>query len=259
MGLRYGPTMARFVAPLFAAAFALSLVGCGSDSESSSSEPSGTPTTEVTVTDPTVTERTEPPVTEAATTDAPDSTEPASTTEPDQAAVEGIEVDDVPVCQAFANVFAASFFQSLAGAFGGEEGAVEKIELYFAPALAPEVVVIRTQGAPEFQALPTLARVDAGIAALTAGGFSDEELAELAASGGDSIASVLAGIEPDLESVGPAPDAEAKLTAATDAFLADVGTIDEYFAANADETAEAAFNEALSTQCPTLVASFGSL
>lgn len=238
---------------------ALSTVGCGSDSESSSSEPSEAPTTQATVTDPAVTEPavTEPPVTEPATTDASDSTEPAST-EPDEPPVGGIEIDDDPVCQAFGRVFAASVFQVLTGGFGGEDGAVEKIELYFAPALAPDVVVIRTQGAPEFQALPTLARVDAGNVALTAGGFTDEELVALAASGDDTIDSVLAGSEPDLESVAPAPDAEAKFAAAAAAFLADVGTIDDYFQANADPVAEAAFNETLSTQCPTLVASFDS-
>lgn len=127
-----------------------------------------------------------------------------------------------------------------------------------APAVAPAVVVIRTQNAPDFGALPTLARVEAGKVALAAMGFTEEEVVALAASGNDTSDSVLAGSAPDLESVASAPDAETKLAAAAEAFLTDVGTIDEYFQANADPAAEAAFNEALSAQCPILTASLAS-
>ncbi|CAN5485050.1 hypothetical protein BH10ACT2_BH10ACT2_12550 [soil metagenome] len=234
--------MTRYFAPLFAVMLAVSTAGCGSDSESSSSEP----TTQATATVPSVTE--------PATTAASDSTAPSSS-EPDEPPVAGIEVDDDPVCQALARVYIASFFQGLTGMFGGQDGTGEKTELYFAPALAPDVVLIRTQGAPEFQAFPILARVDAGIVALRAGGFTDAELIALAASGNDTIGSLLAGNEPDLESVGAVPGAEAKLAAAASAFLADVGTLDDYYNANADPALEAAFNDALSTQCPKLAAS----
>lgn len=257
--------MSRLVGLTVTTLLALTTAGCGSDSESSSSEPTGATTTEPAVTEPAVTEPgvnepvvTEPAVTEPATTDGPDSTEPASS-ELDASPAAGIEVDDDPVCQAFSRLFAASFFQGLAEAFGAEDGAVEKIELFFAPALAPDVVVIRTRGADDFQAFALLARVDAGNAALIAGGFTDDELVELAASGGDAIDSVLAGSEPDLESVGSVVGAESKPAAVAEAFLAEVGTFAEALDANADPAAEAAFLEELGTQCPVLVASFDSL
>ena len=98
-------------------------------------------TTEAVVTEPAVTEPAvnEPVVTEPATTDALDSTEPA----PSEPPVAGVEVDDDPVCQALRRVCAAAVF--------------------YAPALAPDVVVIRT------------------------GGFTEEELVALAASGDDGI------------------------------------------------------------------------
>jgi len=259
--VRYRWAMSRHLALAVMAILALTVASCGGDGESSSSEPAAVVTTEVVVTEPAVTEPpvTEPAVIEPATTDAPDSTEPASS-EPDEPLVAGIEVDDDPVCQAFSRVFAASFFSGLAGGFGADDGAVEKIELFFAPALAPVAVVIRTQGRAEFQAFPLLARVAAGNVALAAGGFIDEELVALAESGDDAIDGILAGTGLDgLEDVGTLPGAEAKLAAAAEAYLADVGTIDEYFEANADPAAEAAFIEALGTQCPTLVASFDSL
>ena len=94
---------------------------------------------------------------------------------------------------------------------------------------------------------------------MIAGGFTDDELVELAASGGDAIDSVLAGSEPDLESVGSVVGAESKLAAVVEAFLAEVGTFAEALDANADPAAEAAFLEELGTQCPVLVASFDSL
>jgi len=252
--------MTRRLALMVPALLALSVVGCGSEGSSSESAV----TTDVVVTEPAVTEPpvtepavTEPPDTQPATTAASETTEPAST-EPDAPPARAVEIDDDPVCQSLARVWAAGVFQGLAGMFGGGDGTAEKIELYFAPALAPDVVLIRAQGDPAFQPFPTLARIEAGNVALVAGGFTDEELVALAASGNDTIDSVLAGSEPDFESVGPAPGAEAKLTAAAEAFLADVGTVDEYDVTVADPAAEAAFNEALPTQCPMLVASFDS-
>lgn len=244
--------MYRRVALLIVPMLALVAVGCGSDDASTSSGPADTASTQTAVTGPAVTE---PAVTEPVTTERSDSTEPMSTEE----ATVGIEVDDNPVCQAFARIFAAQFFQGLAGAFGGGEGASEKIELYFAPALAPDVVVIRTQGAPEFQPFPTVARLEAANVALTAGGFTEEEQSALATSANDSIDAVLSGREPNADSVAVAPEAETKLSTAAETFLADVGTVDEFFQAKADPEAEAAFTAALSSQCPTLVASFESL
>ncbi|HYN31292.1 MAG TPA: hypothetical protein VES40_01600 [Ilumatobacteraceae bacterium] len=234
---------------------ALAAVGCGSDGESVSSEPVEAATTQPATTEPATTE---PATTEPATTEpaATDSTGPAST-EAEAPLAGGIEVDDDPVCQAFARLIGAQVFQGLAGSFGSEDGAVEKIELFFAPALAPDVVVIRTQGAAEFQAFPTLARIEAGNVALTAGGFTEEELAALAASGDDTIDSLLAGNAPDLEGA-TAPEAETKLAAAAAAYLAEVGTIDEFNEANADPAAEAAFATAFPAQCPILVASLDS-
>jgi len=76
-------------------------------------------------------------------TAAPDSTEPA-----------------------FSCLFAASVHSGLAGGFGADDGAVVSIEHFFATALAPVVVVIRTRGATQFQAFPLLTRVDAGNVAL---------------------------------------------------------------------------------------------
>jgi hypothetical protein len=243
--------MHRGVALLIVPMLALVAVGCGSDEASTSSGPADTASTQTAVTGPAVTE---PVATEPVTTERSDSTDPVST----EAAPVGIEVDDDPVCQAFARVFAAQFFQGLTEAFGGGEGASEKIELYFAPALAPDVVVIRTQAAAEFQPFPTLARLEAATVALTAGGFTEEEQAALATAADDSIDDVLSGRVPDTDSVAVAPDAETKLSTAAETFLADVGTVDEFFQAKADPEAEAAFTAALSAQCPTLVASFES-
>jgi len=218
--------MSRHLALAVTAILALTVVSCGGDGESSSSEP--------------------------ATTDAPDSSEPASS-EPDVPPVGGMEVDDDPVCQAFSRLLAATLYSGLAGAFGADDGTVEKVELFFAPALAPVAVVIRTQGPAEFQVYPSVARVDAGNAALMAAGFTDEELVALAASGDDIIDGILDGSGlGGLEDVGPVPGAETKLAAAAEAFLADVGTIDESFEASAD--AEAAFLEKIGTQCPMLAA-----
>jgi len=214
----------------------------------------------VVVAEPAVTEPagTEPAATEPATTDAPDSTEPAPTEPP----VAGAEVDDDPVCQALRRVYAAAVFYALGGGFGADDGAVEKVELFLAPALAPDVVVIRTQGPAEFGVFPTLDRVEAGTVALTGGGFTDEELVALAASGNDAIDGVLAGTGLDgLEDVGTAAGAETKLAAATEAFLAEVGTFAEYLDAldaNVDPAAEAAFLEKLTAQCPILAASLES-
>lgn len=252
--------MNRCAALLMVPMLALVAVGCGSDDASTSSGPADVATTQPEVTEPPVTEPvdtepavTEPAVTEPMTTERSDSSEPMST----DAATLGIEVDDDPVCQAFARLFAAQLFQGLVGSFGSEDGALEKIELFFAPALAPDVVVIRTEGAAEFQPFPTLARVEAGNLALTAGGFTEEELAALAASGDDTIDSLLAGNAPDLEDA-TAPGAETKLAAAAAAFLADVGTADEFNEASADPAAEAAFATAFPAQCPILVASIES-
>ena len=95
---------------------------------------------------------------------------------------------------------------------------------------------------------------------MAAGGFTDEELVAPAASADEAIDGILAGTGlDDRADVGPAPEAETKLAAAVEAYLADVWTIDEYFAANADPAAEGAFDEVLGTQCPVLVASFDSL
>ena len=225
--------MSRCLALTVTAILALTVASCGGDDESSSSEP--------------------------ATTDAPDSTEPASS-EPDDALVGGIEVDDDPVCQAFGRLYAASFFTAaLAGGFGADDGAAEKIEFSFASALAPVAVVIRTQGPTEFQAFPRLARVDAGNVALAAGGFTDEVLAALAASGDDAIDGILAGSGlGDLADIGPVPGAETKLAAAAEAYLAAVGTIDEFLGATADPVADAAGLEKLTAQCPMLLASVAS-
>ncbi len=236
--------MIRYGAPILAALLALSTASCGS--ENSSSGPAVTSTASVAVT-------------EAATTE-PVTTQPSepAATDPTESPTGRIEIDDDPLCQAFARVYAASFFQGLAGMFGSTEGAVEKIELYFAPALASDVAVVRAQGSPGFQGWPTLERIDAGNVALKAAGFTDAELLALVAAGNDTLDTILAGKEPDVEKVKPAPDAEAKLSAAAVTFLADVGTIDEYFAAKADPTVEAAFTDAVSTQCPLLFASFDS-
>jgi len=256
----YSSAMSRRVALTVTAILALTVVGCGGDSESSSSEPAAAATTDVPVTEPAVTEPavTELAVTEPATTDAPDSTEPASS-EPDVAPVGGIEVDDDPVCEAFSRLYAASFFSGLAGGFGADDVGAAKIELFFAPALAPVAVVIRTQGPAEFQTFPLLARVDAGNVALAAGGFTDEELAALAASGDDAIDGILAGSGlDDLEDVGTIPGADTKLAAAAEAYLADVGTIDEFLDATADPVTDAAGLEKLTAQCPMLLASLAS-
>ena len=255
----YSSAMSRLVGLAVTAIFALTVASCGGDGESSSSEPAVVATTEVVVTEPAVTEPpvTEPVVTEPATTDAPDSTEPASS-EPDVPPVGGIEVDDDPVCQALRRVYASAFFYFLGGGVGADDGALEKVELFLAPALAPDVVVIRTQGPAEFGVFPTLDRIEAGNVALTAGGFTDEELVALAASGNDAIDGVMAGTGLDgLEEVGTAAGAETKLAAAAEAFLAEVGTFAEYLdalEANADPAAETAFTEKLSTQCPILAA-----
>jgi len=169
-----------------------------------------------------------------------------------------MEVDDDPVCQAFSRLLAAGIFSALVGAFGADDGAVERIELFFAPALAAVAVVIRTQGPAEFQAYPSLARVDAGNAALVAAGFTDEELAALAAAGSDAIDGVMAGTGLDgIEDLGPSAGFETKFAVAAEAFLADVGTIDESFEASAD--GEAAFLEKMGTLCPMLLASLESL
>jgi len=256
--------MSRQLALAVTAILALTVASsCGGDGESSSSEPAAAATTEVVVTEPAVTEPavTEPAVTEPVTTDAPDSTEPASS-EPDEPLVAGIEVDDDPVCQAVRRLTAAGFLYLLGGGFGADDGAVEKVELFFAPALAPDVVVIRTQGAPEFGFL--VDRIEAGNVALAAGGFTEEELVALAASGNDAIDGVMAGTGLDgLEDVGTLPGAETKLAAAAEAFIAEVGTFAEYSdaleeQANVDPAAEAAFVEKLTTQCPILTASLES-
>jgi len=76
-------------------------------------------------------------------------------------------------------LFAASVYSGLAGGFGADDGAVVSIEHFFATALAPVVVVIRTRGATQFQAFPLLTRVEAGNVALAAGGLTDEELVAL--------------------------------------------------------------------------------
>jgi len=263
--VRYRWAMSGQIALAVTAILALTVASsCGGDGESSSSEPAAVATTEVVVTEPAVTEPavtepavTEPAVTEPATTDAPDSSEPASS-EPDVPPVGGMEVDDDPVCQAFSRLLAASLYSGLAGAFGADDGTVEKVELFFAPALAPVAVVIRTQGPAEFQVYPSVARVDAGNAALMAAGFTDEELVALAASGDDIIDGILDGSGlGGLEDVGTVPGAETKLAAAAEAFLADVGTIDESFEASAD--GEAAFLEEFGTLCPMLLASLESL
>jgi len=255
--------MPRPLALTVTAILSLTVASCGGDSESSSSEPAAAATTEVVVTEPAVTEPavTEPAVTEPATTDAPDSNEPAPS-EPDVPPVGGIEVDDDPVCQALRRVYAAAFFYFLGGGVGADDGALEKVELFLAPALAPDVVVIRTQGPAEFGVFPTLDRVEAGNVALTVGGFTDEELVALAVSGNDAIDGVMAGTGLDgLEEVGTAAGAETKLAAAAEAFLAEVGTFAEYLdalEANADPAAETAFTEKLSTQCPILAATLES-
>jgi len=257
--------MSRLVGLTVTAIFALTVVSCGGDGDSSSSEPAAAATTEVVVTEPAVSEPavTEPAVTEPLTTDAPDSTEPASS-EPDVPPVGGIEVDDDPVCQALRRVYASAFFYFLGGGVGADDGALEKVELFLAPALAPDVVVIRTQGPAEFGVFPTLDRVEAGNVALTAGGFTEEELVALAASGNDAIDGVMAGTGLDgLEDVGTLPGAETKLAAAAEAFIAEVGTFAEYSdaleeQANVDPAAEAAFVEKLTTQCPILTASLES-
>jgi len=105
---------------------------------------------------------------------------------------------------------------------------------------------------------PTLDRIEAGNVASTAGGFTDEELVALAASGSHAIDGVMAGTGLDgLEEVGTAAGAETKLAAAAEAFLAEVGTFAEYLdalEANADPAAETAFTEKLSTQCLILAA-----
>jgi len=259
--VRYRWAMSRHLGLTVTAIFALTVAGCGGDGDgdSSSSEPAAAATTEVVVTEPAVTEPavTEPAVTEPATTDAPDSSEPASS-EPDVPPVGGMEADDDPVCQAFSRLLAATLYSGLAGAFGADVGTVEKVELFFAPALAPVALVIRTQGPAEFQVYPSVARVDAGNAALMAAGFTDEELVALAASGDDIIDGILDGSGlGGSEDVGTVPGAETKLAAAAEAFLADVGTIDESFEASAD--AEAPFLEKMGTQCPMLLASLESL
>jgi len=255
--------MSRLVALTLTALLALTVASCGGGGESSSSEPASAATTEAVVTEPAVTESavTEAVVTEPATTDAPASTEPAIS-EPDEALVEGAEVDDDPVCQALRRVYAAAFFYALGGGFGADDGAVEKVELFLAPALAPDVVVVRTQGPAEFGVFPTLDRIEAGNGALAAGGFTDEELVALAASGNDAIDGVLAGTGLDgLDDVGTAAGAETKLAAAAEAFLAEVGTFAEYLdalEANVDPAAEAAFTEKLATLCPILAATLES-
>ena len=133
----------------------------------------------------------------------------SSSSEPDVPPVGGMEVDDDAVRQALRRVCAAAFSYALGGGFGADDGAVEKVELFSAPALAPDVVVIRTRGPAEFGVFPTLDRIEAGNVASTAGGFTDEELVALAASGSDAIDGVMAGTGLDgLEEVGMAAGAE---------------------------------------------------
>jgi len=77
---------------------------------------------------------------------------------------------------------------------------VHAAAVFYALGLAPDLVVIRT------------------------GGFTEEELVALAASGDDAIDGALAGTGLDaLEDVGTVPGAETKLAAAAEAFLAEVG------------------------------------
>jgi hypothetical protein len=201
----------------------------------------------------------------------PDGTESSDQTVADTAAdpFADSQVDDSALCMAQGRLFASFFIPALIvsdselgeGETSGEP--VEAFEIVVYPALTEDAVVLRAEAPPAVQTAneTLLVRVDAAPRALAAGGFSEAEIQTYADAWNAGLDDLLAGRNSPQPDVDDSAQNEGKLAAAVDAYVAEVGTLEEFFASTADsdpavdEAADAWLNET----CPVLANTLDTL
>jgi hypothetical protein len=253
-----------------AAVVALSLAACGSDSASGTTTTAATtptPSSAATVETATVeTGTVAAPATTDAATDQSDATietletdgSTADTSDP--FAIPDIELDDVPVCVAFGRLVYTSFIISFVTLADEQSAGVERAELVVYPALVDDVATVRGAVPAELEPTlePLLRRVDAAPTSLAAGGFTDAEIAAIGETWNNELDDVIrSGSLANLADPSEALD-QAKLDAAEPAFVAAVGTFQDYISRDSssdlDEAGDAWFNDT----CPKLSASLST-
>ncbi len=243
------------------AAGVLVLSACGSDEKAATNSSLSAETTAApgeTTADPVVaatvplTDDT-PAETTADTTDAT----PAETDATDSSFTP-LAVDEAPVCAAFSRVINASFLTGVSGlSEDGPFAAVEQKEVVVYAGLAGEAAILRSDVPSELVSGldPLLQRVEFADDALIAGGFNDDDVVAIAAAWGGILDAIIGG---DLSKEEPDEQFDqAKIEAAAEVFIAEVGTFEEFEQIDTSDEIDEAGTAWLAETCPILVAGFG--
>lgn len=243
---------------LMCAAVVLALAACGSDEKAATDTTVAAAditaaTTAVSTAETVAVTVAEPVETTADTTDA-------TTAETDAAdsSLTPLAVDEAPVCAAFSRIITASFLTGVSGlSEDGPLAAVEQKEVVVYAGLASEAAILRSDVPSELISGldPLLQRVEFADDALIAGGFNDDDVLAIAAAWGGLLDAIIGG---DLSKEEPDEQFDqAKIEAAAETFVAEVGTFAEFQQSDISDDTDEAGSSWLKETCPILSSGSG--